>query len=50
MEADIMDRQFLTGPSPVAKTFSLHPIVDVGLIGIDASLRLGRAMATDDTA
>src|SRR5215471_326736 len=33
---------------PIAKTFSLHPIVDVGLIGIDAGLRLGRAMATND--
>src|SRR5689334_13078882 len=43
-----MDRQFLTGPSPVAKTFSLHPIVDVGLIGIDAGLRLGRPMAAND--
>src|SRR5580698_3662786 len=27
---------------------SLHPIVDVGLIGIDAGLRLGRAMAAND--
>ena len=49
METDMMDRQFMTGPSPVAKTFSLHPIVDVGLIGIDAGVGLGRAMATNDT-
>ena len=48
METDMMNRQFLTGPSPVAKAFSLHPIVDVGLIGIDAGVGLGRAMATND--
>ena len=47
-ETDIMDRQFLTGPSPAAKAFSLHPVVDLGLIGVKPGLRLGRAMATNN--
>jgi hypothetical protein len=48
-ETDVMDRQFLAGPSLVASR-SLHPIVDVGLIGIDAGLRLGRPMTANDAA